>query len=897
MVPCTPAAASTSGRHSTGTPAAEHGVGSWEHMGRRRHSCLQSSWLHLDARLSGAARRPLRAQTQARLRGTQALFGWGDGGGRAEQEELKAPPPRPDARFTKKDIRRLKTQGPRIDDLTLDFKPPWLKEGESTGYKWIPDDVIIAGGAYELQEPQWLELEQMSFMEFFQGLRERNWTTKWYQPKAEPWKVEVFQDCGRLLQPSFPGYRAVVTRPNGSQAWVDMPYAGADTFTHDHLAGGTKGGNWRAKRSQMPPVSANEFGYNQVFEQLFQAYEQKLPKKALREFKRKQWVNPAKYAYDCPGERMLEIEYKTTPKQYNLHWIQEVAPAYGFLAFSFSFLIIALGIGIFRPRKQMPNDPIQAMEFAQSKGQARKDGKTGVLFADVAGCDDALRKLGYVVEFLRNPKKFQVLGGKPPKGILLEGDPGTGKTLLAKAIAGEAGVPFYQMSGSEFVEAIVGVGAARVRDLFKRARVQQEPCIIFVDEIDALGVRRAEVGQKTNEEREQTLNQLLSEMDGFTPDQGVVFVAATNRADLLDPALLRAGRFDEKIRITRPDTKGRYEVLKVHARSRPMADDVDLMQVAQDLPGLSGAELENVLNEAALEAVRRGGDVITSADVYDGMDRILQGVRRPGLPDRMRQKYRFAVHEVGKALVATVLRAREQRAGRRPRLERVERVSMVPRGTEWTRTLFLRGDDEDYTMSTRGRMLERIRVILGGRAAEQALLPEGPSTYSVKDMEAAGKLAEKVVANYGMTDLGIFAYAPPPAAKEFGQRSFEVTVDNIDADLFNTSIRGGMFQPADQMLHRLRTATYDLVRAAFADSLEILDVHREALAAAADALMERETLTGHDLEALLDAHPPSRALQPLALGPVRNGANGVIGAGGNGDGHDLGLGNVRAVMP
>eukprot|EP00894_Picocystis_sp_ML_P000054 jgi/Pico_ML_1/50571/g1757.t2 len=358
------------------------------------------------------------------------------------------------------------------------------------------------------------------------------------------------------------------------------------------------------------------------------------------------------------------------------------------------FIVVSLFFGIFKPRKAMPSDPVQAIEFGQSKGLARKEGKTSIKFDDVGGLGREVEEFQEVVEFLKDPIRFTTLGAKPPKGLLLEGGPGTGKTLVAKAIAGEAGVPFYEMSGSEFVEIIVGVGAARVRDLFKRARINA-PCIIFIDEIDALGFARADSQTQTNEEREQTLNQLLTEMDGFTPDTGVVLVAATNRADLLDPALMRAGRFDRKIKIQLPTEEGRFEILKVHARKHRVAPGLDLRQLARDLPGLSGAELANLMNEAALTAVRRDAGEIHDVDVYAAMDRILEGAKRPGLSRKLGVVYGLAVHEAGVAIAASILRMRKDC------VEEIRRVSMVPRGKDWTRTVFVYSSDDAYTPITR----------------------------------------------------------------------------------------------------------------------------------------------------------------------------------------------------
>ncbi|GFH25563.1 AAA domain-containing protein, partial [Haematococcus lacustris] len=364
--------------------------------------------------------------------------------------------------------------------------------------------------------------------------------------------------------------------------------------------------------------------------------------------------------------------------------------------------------------------------------------------------------------FLKDPKAFNRLGARPPKGILLEGDPGTGKTLLAKALAGEAMVPFYQMAGTEFTEGIVGVGAARVRDLFKRARANA-PCIIFVDELDALGLKRAEGDGtgKVNEEREQTLNQLLTEMDGFTPDIGVVFMGATNRADLLDPALMRPGRFDRKVRMPKPDTEGRFDILQLHLRKKKIAPDVDLMQLSRDLPGLVGADLANIVNEAQLTAVRAGRTEITARDMYAGVDRFTQGELRPPIPTTNKLPITvFAAKEAGIALVADLLYKKHKR------IEELERVSIQPKGRSYSRTLFARGSDEDYQLMTRGRLLDRIRVALAGHIAVRVVIGQ-ETNFSVPDLQRASDMAHKYVFYYAMSDLGITTWAKAPYSSDF----------------------------------------------------------------------------------------------------------------------------------
>lgn len=769
----------------------------------------------------------------------------------AKVDEI-AGPPKPNEKFSRKDLRRIKQQGPKEQDLIEKYTAETLDDKGDTimaEHTYIPSEVL--GDVNYDAEPQWQSLPQMSYMEFYHGLRQRNWTSECHDAALEAWDLKIFRDSGRFLQPVFPGFRVQVTKPDGSQCWVDLPTAGSETYVQDHLQPTMPGSDAQLQdmRVPQPNVATYQYGYNQVFQQLFQAYEQQIPKAARREFDKQGHTDLTKYKYSCPGER-VGVSFHMTPQQPSLAAVWAKIPAILFFSFAFSFLAVCLGLGIFRPRKMMPSDPIQAMEFAQSKGQAHKEGRTNVTLKDVAGLDSIVGRLQQVVTYLKDPQGTQFRGlARPPKGVLLEGDPGVGKTLIAKAIAGEAGVPFFQMSGSEFVEAIVGVGAARVRDLFKRARAQKEPCIIFVDEIDALGIKRAEAGMRTNEEREQTLNQLLTEMDGFIPGSGVVFMAATNRADLLDNALTRPGRFDWRVLISKPDQEGRVAILKVHVRNRPMADDVNLEQVAQDLPGLSGAELANVMNEAALEAVRRNGSDITMADIYNAMDRILQGVRRPPLPDYLEVKKCFAVHECGKALVATILR---EQTGR---LEQVERVSVVPRGRDWSRTIFLRGDDEDYTMTTRGRMMERLQVILAGRAAEEIAFTT-PSSYSINDLKDATQLALKIVTNYALSDAGITTYASPGQSLGFMRKSFEVSVDNIDADLFGRNVRGGSFQPSDDTLHAIKSQAIGMLAEAYEKNMKMLRSHSDALRQAALTILKAESLTGQELKDIMAQHPP-----------------------------------------
>lgn len=662
-------------------------------------------------------------------------------------------------------------------------------------------------------EPQWDELEEIPYMQFYKGIEERNWRSDFFRPSSTPWKVCFFEDSGRLFRPTFPGFRALILEKGSPTVWCDLPSPGLDSFEEDALLPRELDGLSRTVR--MPRFqSPQDHGYLDLFHRIDLAFQRRLPdqKSQSSDLKKKGYLTQ-KEAKELisPSMKLLDVSFHLTTPEACLHSLWYIIPQVLIVAFSLSFLGICLFIGIFKPKKQMPADPMQAMEFAQSKGRARKDGRTGVKFSDIAGLESIIEDLIDVVNFLKEPKKYEGLHAKPPKGILLEGPPGTGKTLIAKAMAGEAEVPFYQMTGSEFVEAIVGVGAARVRDLFKRARAQAEACIIFVDEIDALGAKRSEAGVSANEEREQTLNQLLTEMDGFSSEMGVVFVGATNRADLLDPALQRPGRFDRKVRILKPTTEGRHKILLTHAKKHKLSSEVDLLQLARDLPGLAGAQLASVLNEAALEAIRRDGEDITPTDIYNAVDRVIQGLRHPVQPADLINGHVFAVHEMGRAIVAIVLREENNR------LEEVEKLSIVSRGKDETRTVFYRGKDEDYTMTTRARMFERICVIFAGRAAEEQFYGE-PTTYSAKDLGPAFRLTQKMVAHYGLSDIGITSYAPIVANTDAVKHSFEVNVDNIDEDLHGKGLKGGMFQPSDANFDKMLKTCYQIMNEAYQES-------------------------------------------------------------------------------
>jgi len=381
----------------------------------------------------------------------------------------------------------------------------------------------------------------------------------------------------------------------------------------------------------------------------------------------------------------------------------------------------------------------QFLSFGRSQAKVYNRGSVNVTFSNAAGVDEAKAELQEVVDFLKNPKKYQALGGRIPKGILLVGPPGTGKTLLARATAGEAGVPFFSMSGSEFVEMFVGVGAARVRDLFEQAK-KNAPCIVFIDEIDTIGKQRGGAVAFRHEEQEQTLNQLLTEMDGFDPSQGVIIMAATNRPDVLDPALLRPGRFDRQVVVDKPDMKGREEILKVHARDVKLVPDADLRTIAARTPGFAGAELANVINEAALLAARRGKPAVEMAELEEAVDRVMTGLERRSRALSENEKKTVAYHEMGHALVGLLL----------PHADPVHRVSIIPRGTA-ALGMTLQLPLQDRYLFTREELDDKIAMLLGGRAAEEIALGR-ISTGAQNDLYQATQLARRMVKDFGMSE-------------------------------------------------------------------------------------------------------------------------------------------------
>ncbi len=407
----------------------------------------------------------------------------------------------------------------------------------------------------------------------------------------------------------------------------------------------------------------------------------------------------------------------------------------------FPVLLIGGLFFLFRRSGNVPGGPGQAMSFGKSKARFQMDAKTGVMFDDVAGIEEAKEELQEVVTFLKKPERFTAVGAKIPKGVLLVGPPGTGKTLLAKAIAGEAGVPFFSISGSEFVEMFVGVGASRVRDLFKKAK-ENAPCIVFIDEIDAVGRQRGAGIGGGNDEREQTLNQLLTEMDGFEGNAGVIIIAATNRPDVLDSALLRPGRFDRQIEVDVPDIKGRLEVLQVHARDKKIADEVSLDAIARRTPGFSGADLANLLNEAAILTARRRKDAVTMSEIDAAVDRVIAGMEGTPLIDG-KSKRLIGYHEIGHAVIGTLVKGHDP----------VQKVTLVPRGQARGLTWFSPSDEQ--SLISRSQILARITGALGGRAAEEVVFGDSEITTGAgNDLQQVSSMARQMVTRYGMSDLG-----------------------------------------------------------------------------------------------------------------------------------------------
>lgn len=484
-------------------------------------------------------------------------------------------------------------------------------------------------------------------------------------------------------------------------------------------------------------------------------------------------------------------------------------------------MILIFGFFIFIMRQAGGGGQNRAMQFGRSRARKMDEAdRPTVTFEDVAGSDEAKQELHEVVEFLREPQKFASLGARIPKGVLMVGPPGTGKTLLAKAVAGEAGVPFFSISGSEFVEMFVGVGASRVRDLFEQAK-KAAPCIIFIDEIDAVGRHRGAGMGGGNDEREQTLNQILVEMDGFDSETTVIVVAATNRPDILDPALLRPGRFDRKVMVDRPDRRGREEILKVHSRGKPLSPDVDLGVIARQSPGMVGADLENLLNEAAILAARRNQRSIAMEDIVESIERVMAGPARKSRIISEEERRIVAYHEAGHALVMAML----------PNTDAVGKISLVSRGQALGYVLPL--PEEDRTLRSRAEFEDQLAGRLGGRVAEEVVFGE-ITTGAADDLEKATRLAKAMVTRYGMSDvLGPMQLSQgdvnPFLGMELGERRHysEAIAKNIDREVRR------------------------IVETAYSRAREVITTHQDKLSLLAETLLEKEVLERRDFEELL----------------------------------------------
>ena len=502
-----------------------------------------------------------------------------------------------------------------------------------------------------------------------------------------------------------------------------------------------------------------------------------------------------------------------------------------------SFLPVLILIGVlFFIMNQTHGSGSKVMSFGKSRARMSNGDKVRVTFNDVAGADEAKEELQEVVEFLKHPKKFNDLGARIPKGVLLYGPPGTGKTLLAKAVAGEAGVAFFSISGSDFVEMFVGVGASRVRDLFAQAK-KNSPCIIFIDEIDAVGRQRGAGFSGGHDEREQTLNQLLVEMDGFAANEGIIIIAATNRPDILDQALLRPGRFDRQIVVDKPDVKGRVAILKVHSKGKPIARDVDMDVLARRTPGFTGADLANLVNEAALLAARRDKHEINMIEMEESIERVMAGPERKSKVMSDDEKKLTAYHEGGHALVGMMLKHADP----------VHKVTIIPRGRAGGYTLMLPKEDRNY--ATRSELLDRLKVAMGGRVAEEIVLNE-ISTGASQDIQQASKIVRSMIMQYGMSDvIGPVAYGADQVQQYFGQSNRN----------YSEEVAGEI----DKEVHKYMEEAYQACR-------DIINENRDKLDIIAKALMERETLTAAELRAMVFGESNTELKAPVNLDKGEN---------------------------
>ena len=488
-------------------------------------------------------------------------------------------------------------------------------------------------------------------------------------------------------------------------------------------------------------------------------------------------------------------------------------------------MLLLIGVWIFFMRQMQGGGRGGAFSFGKSKARMLDEANNSITFADVAGCDEAKEEVAELVEFLRDPSKFQKLGGRIPRGVLMVGSPGTGKTLLAKAIAGEAKVPFFSISGSDFVEMFVGVGAARVRDMFEQAK-KNAPCIVFIDEIDAVGRQRGAGLGGGNDEREQTLNQLLVEMDGFEGNAGVIVIAATNRPDVLDPALMRPGRFDRQVVVPLPDIRGREQILLVHMRKVPMSPDVKADIIARGTPGMSGADLANLVNEAALFAARSNKRLVDMHDFERAKDKIIMGAERRSIVMPEEERRNTAYHESGHAIVARLL----------PKTDPVHKVTIIPRGRALGVTMQLPEQDR-YSMD-RNHMLNIIAVLFGGRIAEELFMNQ-MTTGASNDFERATEIARNMVTRYGMSDeLGPMVY---------GENEGEIFLGRCVTTQKNVS--ESTMQKVDEEIRKIIDGQYAVAR-------RLLEDNRDKVEVMAKALLEMETIDADQIDDIMSGRPP-----------------------------------------
>ncbi|MBW4694301.1 MAG: ATP-dependent zinc metalloprotease FtsH2 [Lyngbya sp. HA4199-MV5] len=528
---------------------------------------------------------------------------------------------------------------------------------------------------------------------------------------------------------------------------------------------------------------------------------------------------------DLPGNAPEVITRLRTDKiSFDSHPTRNDGAIWGLLG-NLIFPVLLLGglFFLFRRSGNVPGGPGQAMSFGKSRARFQMEAKTGVMFDDVAGIEEAKEELQEVVTFLKKPERFTAVGARIPKGVLLIGPPGTGKTLLAKAIAGEAGVPFFSISGSEFVEMFVGVGASRVRDLFKKAK-ENAPCIIFIDEIDAVGRQRGAGIGGGNDEREQTLNQLLTEMDGFEGNTGIIIIAATNRPDVLDSALLRPGRFDRQVTVDAPDMKGRLEVLQVHARNKKLSPEVSLEAIARRTPGFTGADLANLLNEAAILTARRRKEAMTMLEVDDAVDRVVAGMEGTPLVDS-KSKRLIAYHEIGHAIIGTLVKDHDP----------VQKVTLIPRGQAQGLTWFTPG--EDQTLISRSQILARITGALGGRAAEIVIFGDAEVTTGAgNDIQQVANMARQMVTRFGMSDLG-------PLSLESQQGEVFLGRDWMTRSEYS-----------EEIASRIDAQVRAIVEHCYDDARRIIRENRTVIDRLVDLLIERETIDGDEFRQIVSEY-------------------------------------------